>query len=206
MITDTIKISNICLSSRSNHSPGFGIYHSHIHLYTFDHVYVISEKHRWFLQVLNFYINWYFTVYIFCFSLPFFNNCSELCFWDLSMLVCILIHLFWPFYKQSQFNFTFSSWWGFFSLLLQTVLPQISLQNLFVAKNKYRSASPALLDAANLLSKVVLIYNPTIRDKISVIAQHLCQHLVLSVFNVCQSDWCEMASICIYLTSDEVNF
>ena len=91
---------------------------------------------------------------------------------------------------------------GFLSLLLQTVLPQVSLQKLFVSKNKCRSASSALLDVANLLSEVVLIYTPTIRYKIFLIAQHLCQHLVVSVFNVCQSDWCEMALICIYLISD----
>ena len=65
---------------------------------------------------------------------------------------------------------------------------------LFVSKNKSRSASPTLLDIANLPSKVVLIYTPTIRYKISHCLTSLPTFGVARFFNVCQSDWCEVIS------------
>lgn len=64
----------------------------------------------------------------------------------------------------------------------------------FVSENKSRSASPALLDIANLLSKVVLIYSSTIRYKISHCLTSLPRFGIARLFNVCQSDWYEVIS------------
>lgn len=64
----------------------------------------------------------------------------------------------------------------------------------FVSKNKSRSASPTLLDVANVLSKVVLIYTPTIRYKISHCSTSLPTFGVARLFHVCQSDSCEVVS------------
>lgn len=155
---------------------------------------------------------WYFTIYVFCFSLFFLLLFGIMLLWLIQVGICVLVNSFLPFYKRAQFNYSFSNWrtfrWFFYYEPCCNEYPWICL---FVSKNKPRSASPALLDIANLLSKisqVVLIYTPTIRYKISHCSTSLPTFGVARLFNVCQSDRCEMIShyglICIYLISDEV--
>lgn len=102
--------------------------------------------------------------------------------------------LVFAFCKQSRFNYSFSNWetfrW-FFSFLLQCC-SEYPYMFPFVSKNKCRSTSSTLLDIANLLSKVVLIYAPTIRYKISHCSTSLPTLGVARLFNACQSDRCEM--------------
>lgn len=128
MIIDIIKVPNKVMSffCKSNHSPDFAIYHSHTRVYfcficklSLNNIYIIP------LQLLKFYIKWYFTIYSFL-LLTFFVIVQHYAFetyprWHISCCIYFCHSVNNP---NLMFHSAIDGYLvDFFSFLLETVLP-----------------------------------------------------------------------------------
>lgn len=112
---------------------------------------------------------------------------------DISALISLIFVVL---YKQSQLNFAFFDE-GHLVVFSFSVMDNASMNiyiYIFLSKNVCRSIFLTLLDIASLPSKIVLNYTPTISYNIPHCSTSVPTLGVARLFNVCQSDCCEMIS------------